>query len=158
MALCRDSSGDAAHNKITTRCMVISNLTPASMTCQNTFSPTYRPISIWPTQRLTPSNGTFQSCDRVRATMAMTVKGAAMPGPLVYAMPSMSLALRLASTRALRTSPTTSPLWCCPHQPSAIKQDYSLVDADSMAPLSVSSTLTDDGEQFRAAESLHLAE
>ena len=41
------------------------------------------PISMWPTQWLTPTNGTFHNSDSVRAQMAQDCRGPPIPGPLV---------------------------------------------------------------------------
>lgn len=40
-----------------------------------------RPISMWPIQWFTPSNGLFHSWATVRATTATETSGAPMPGP-----------------------------------------------------------------------------
>lgn len=40
-----------------------------------------RPISMWPIQWFTPSNGLFHSWATVRATTATEASGAPMPGP-----------------------------------------------------------------------------
>ena len=42
---------------------------------------TVRPISMWPTQWLTPTMGTRHICDSIRATTAHDTRGPPMPGP-----------------------------------------------------------------------------
>lgn len=65
-----------------------------------------RPISMWPIQWLTPSNGLFHNWAMVRATMATVSSGGAMPGPFVKHTTSISFGCRpdsaIASSRIVR--------------------------------------------------------
>ena len=74
---------------------------------------TQRPISMCPTQWFTPTSGTRQSCESMRATSAHETSGPPMPGPFVYAITSSSSGRTPACSSARCTSPSAFSCACC---------------------------------------------